>query len=290
MSFEVALGTLGKALDQLSTLKVPALSLVRPKAPANGHTAAPAVAAAPKAPAKTAAKTAPKGAKKAPKTVAKAAAKAPKAAPAVKTAKPVKAKLAKAKPADSKVSAVAAGRRAVASGERPKLADAMWLVMGEENMNSAQVIDALTAKDWMPNATKPQSYISFVLSANKDKFARVERGVYKRIEGAGPEQAPAASPGKTKKAAKAAPAAPAAAAKAPKKTAAKGAPAGKAVRVASTPQATETVKPAQAAASTEPAAASDPPATISSTDETLSRVGLNPDDDEEPTGALFAEP
>ena len=291
MSFEVALGTLGKALDQLSTLKVPALGIGKPPKAANGHTPAPAVVA-PKAPAKTAAKTAPKGAKKAPKAVAKAV-KAPKAAPAVKAAaKPAKAKPVKAKPADGKVSAVAAGRRAVASGERPKLADAMWIVMGEEQMNSAQVIEALTAKDWMPNAAKPQSYISFVLSANEDKFKRIERGVYQRIEGAGPAQEPASS-GKAKKTTKAAAvAAPAVAkaAKAPKKTAAKGTPQGKAERVASTPQATEAEKPVQAATSTEPAAASDPPAPGPSTKEILSRVGLDSDDDNAPTGDLFAEP
>lgn len=273
MSFEIALGTLGKALDQLSTMKVPLH---------NGKTkvakAPVAVAPAPKpavvkaAPVKAApAKTAPKGGAKAPKLAAPVK-------PATKVAKA-------AKPADANVSSVAAGRRAVASGERPKLVDAMWIAMGDDPMNSAQVIEALEAKGWMPNASKPQGYISFMLSKNADMFERVERGVYKRVEGAGPEGYADSKKGK-KATVKAAPVA-AATAKAPKKLAAKGAPSGKAVRVASTPQAEETVETAQADASTDSSAASDPPASVD-TDSTLSGLGLSTNEDE-PVANPFAD-
>lgn len=268
MSFEVALGTLGKALDQLSTLKVPLSGKAQAtKAPAAAvQVAKPAsVKAAPAKPA--AAKTAPKGGVKAPKPAAAAK-------PATKPAKAPK-------PADANVSSVAAGRRAVASGERPKLVDAMWIVMGDEQMNSAQVIKALETKGWMPNATKPQGYISFMLSKNADMFERIERGVYKRVKGAGPE---GYAESKKKASVKAAPAA-AATAKAPKKTAAKGAPSGKAVRVASA-QAEESQETAQASAP-DSSAASDPPASAD-TDSTLSGVGLSTSGDE-PVANPFAD-
>lgn len=268
MSFEIALGTLGKALDQLSTLKVPLSGKTKaaPLALVPAPKPAPIKAAPVK---KAAAKTAPKGGSKAPKPVA--AAKAP--------TKPAKAP----KPADANVSSVAAGRRAVASGERPKLVDAMWIAMGDEQMNSAQVIDALKEKGWLPNANKLKGYISFMLSKNADKFERVDRGVYKRVEGAGPEGYTESKKGK-KASVKAAPVA-AATAKAPKKAASKGAPSGKAVRVAST-QAEEIQEPAQAA-STDSSAASDPPASTD-TDSTLSGVGLS-DNGDEPVANPFAD-
>lgn len=273
MSFEVALGTLGKALDQLSAMKPPTgLKLAKTKT--NGHEAAATVApkAAKKAPAKAAAKMAPAAAgKKAPK---KAAAAAPTAKEAKAAKKPA------AKPADGKVSAVAAGRRAVASGERPKLVDAMAIVMGDEKMDSSQVIEGLKAKGWEPNAKKLQSYISYMLSSHPDTFERVERGVYQRVKGGGTPTKTAAKAPKT--AAKAP-----VTTKAPKKAAAKGTPQGKAVRVASTTQATDSTEPAKAEAAQEPVVASDPPP-ASDTDSVLARSGLNGDDPD--AGNLFAEP
>jgi hypothetical protein len=256
-SFEVALGTLGRALDQLSVLKLP--EEVTAKGPGRIK-APPAAVAAPvrKAPVKAAAKSGPTTAGK----------KAPKKAAA--TAAPVKApKAAKAKPvaADGKNSAVAVGRRAVASGERPKLVDAIMIVMGDSKMDSAQVIEALRAKDWAPNAKKLQSYISYMLSSNKDKFERLERGIYQRVKGT-------ASAKSTKASAKAAPAQPATT-KAPRKNAAKGAPAGKAERVASTENSTETSVEAAAEAAPAPVVASDPPPASDDTDEVLARHGVD---------------
>ncbi len=275
MSFEIALGTLGKALDQLSAMKPPkgGKAITSPEPVIK---TAPAVKAVAKAVKTTAAKAAPAPtANKAPKKAAAKAAPAPKAVP-VKKAKPAAT--------DGKVSAVAKGRRAVASGERPKLVDAMAIVMGDQQMNAAQVVDALVAKDWAPDAKKPQSYISYVLSANPTVFERVDRGVYRRAKGAAPVVAKTAK----KTAAKAAPAAPATT-KAPKKAAAKGAPAGKAERVASE-EATETPAVEAETSAAAPVVASDPPPSpASDTDDVLSRAGLAGDDDDDVGGNIFAE-
>ena len=138
------------------------------KAPA---TKTPAKAAA-KAPAKKAAK----------KTPAKAKAKAAAKTPAKKAAKKAPAA---AKKAATKVntSNAAEGRRAVARGDRPPMKEAMATVMGKSHMDAAGVLEGLEKRGWLPHADKPQQYISYMLSSNKDTFERVERGQYKVRDG-----------------------------------------------------------------------------------------------------------
>ncbi len=116
---------------------------------------------------------------KAAKSAAKAA-KAPKAAKAA--SKPAKAPKAakKAKAAESKVSE---GRRAVARGDRPKLVDAIAIVMGKETMDVSGVIEGLAKRKWTPKASKLPAYISYMLSSNMDTvFDRPARGKYKVID------------------------------------------------------------------------------------------------------------
>jgi hypothetical protein len=85
-----------------------------------------------------------------------------------------------------KKSNIAAGRRAVADGLRPSLKEAMVKVMGNKAMGAADVLMALEDRDWVPNAAKPQQYISCTFSSSKDIFERVEgkRGIYKVKDGA----------------------------------------------------------------------------------------------------------
>jgi len=178
VTFEHALGQFGKGLDAIRSL--PSLTNGTSKAATNGHStrklAAPQTAPEAKAvrakpgpkPKNLAAK--PAKAPKTPKKVAKAAAAKPAKAPKAK-------KAAAAKPV--KGGAIAEGRRAVASGARPKLVDAIGIVMGSGTMSSAQIIDALNKRGWAPGASKPQAYISYTLSDNPEMFVRVKRGEYK---------------------------------------------------------------------------------------------------------------
>jgi hypothetical protein len=76
---------------------------------------------------------------------------------------------------------VVAGRRAVALGLRPPLKEAIAKVMGNKAMGAADILEALEDRNWVPDAAKPQQYISCTLSSAKDIFERVEgqRGLYK---------------------------------------------------------------------------------------------------------------
>ena len=80
----------------------------------------------------------------------------------------------------------AEGRRAVATGERPSLKDAMVLVMGPKAMDAQGVVDALTKKKWLPASSDHRQYISFMLSSNcPETFERTEtRGFYRVAKGA----------------------------------------------------------------------------------------------------------
>lgn len=98
-----------------------------------------------------------------------------KAKPAAKAEKVAKAK-AKAAPANA--NAIAIGRRAVANGERPKLVEAIAIVMGGETMTAGGILERLTARGWAPGASNPQSYISYTLSDNDEVFKRGKRGEY----------------------------------------------------------------------------------------------------------------
>lgn len=141
--------------------------------------ATPSLAKGPKkAKAKAAAKAKPVKAKAAPKAKAAAkpakAAKVSKAIVKAKADKPVKAKAAPA-------NAIAAGRRAVASGERPKLHDAVAIVMGKETLTAGVILERLKERGWEPGASNPQSYISYTLSDNGETFKRGKRGEYSVI-------------------------------------------------------------------------------------------------------------
>lgn len=74
---------------------------------------------------------------------------------------------------------VSAGRREVTQGLRPKLLDAMALVMGDREMSCPEIVKALKAKKWAPHSESPVPYVSFMLSANRDRFIRVSRGIYR---------------------------------------------------------------------------------------------------------------
>jgi len=113
-----------------------------------------------------------------------------KAAPAKKAAK--KAVVTKAQPkakpskARSSVNArVAAGRRAQASGARPKFKDALAIVMGADVCNATDILERLKAQNWVPDSNEPRAYIQYALSATKDAFEKVPakgRGFYRVTE------------------------------------------------------------------------------------------------------------
>lgn len=73
-----------------------------------------------------------------------------------------------------------------ATGAKPRMVDAVKAIVAEAgSLNAAEVVSALEAKGWMPSSNDPKSYISFVLSQNKDEFERDPskgRGYY-RIKG-----------------------------------------------------------------------------------------------------------
>jgi hypothetical protein len=233
-----------------------------------------------KAAAKAAAKTA-KAEARATKAAEKAAAKAPKAAPKAKAA---------AKTKGESSSAIAAGRRAVADGVRPKLVDAIAIVMGGETLKAGDILERLTARGWEPGATNKQSYISYTLSDNGDTFQRANRGEYSVKD---PKKFLAVATefktGKAKAAPKAAAAAPAPKAKAKGKGSKTS---GKAEGVASTdageveavtaPQEAEVAQAPEVIAEAAPVAGdppiSTPDATVSAesaqTDEALADLGI----------------
>jgi len=134
-----------------------------------------------------------KTAKKKTKVAAKAAPKkaAKKVTKKVAKKRTAKLKKAKSKSATNSVTAAsrknaAAGRRAVATGERPPLKDSMKAVMGKKTMNAQGVVNALAKKKWLPASSDHRQYISFMLSNNcPDTFERTEtRGYYRVAKGA----------------------------------------------------------------------------------------------------------
>ena len=63
----------------------------------------------------------------------------------------------------------------------PPLIKAIQVVMGPRHLfNAEQVLQALKARDWLPNSVDPIGYIRYTLSKNKDIFLRAEgmRGYY----------------------------------------------------------------------------------------------------------------
>jgi len=73
------------------------------------------------------------------------------------------------------------GLEAVARGDRPPLKKAIVLVLGKKTMNSAQIVEVLKVKKWMPASSDPRQYVSYTLSSNTpDIFERTEkRGFYR---------------------------------------------------------------------------------------------------------------
>lgn len=135
-------------------------------------------------------------ARKAAKEQAAKATKAPKA-PKAKAPKVAKtAKRVQTVTSQSKKNA-AAGRQAVARGERPTLKEAMKTVMGKKAMNAEQVVEGLKERKWLPTSRNPRQYISYMFSSNTpDVFERAkERGFY-RVRGAGKEDKPEGNGGK----------------------------------------------------------------------------------------------
>lgn len=85
------------------------------------------------------------------------------------------------------MSRAADGRRDVASGKRPAIKQACAQVLGNETLDTKEVVARLEQNGWMPNTNNPSGYINFVLSSaakKGDTFERVGRGQY-RVKGAG---------------------------------------------------------------------------------------------------------
>lgn len=159
-------------------------------------------AAAKKAAAKTTAKVAAKAAKPAKKAPKKAkAAPATKAAPAAKPAKTLakkagKKKAAKATAAPAKKGQKVSARKAVASGDLPSLTNRLIEVMGKDDVGIPEVITRLAQKGWTPDSKDLPTYISYMLSSNKETFERVSRGVYRVSKSATNGKGPKGAKGK----------------------------------------------------------------------------------------------
>lgn len=136
-----------------------------------------------------------RAASKKPATTVKRAATAPKAPAktknggAKKAAKTKNGGEAKVKASGKKTTGVSRallGRRAVASGERPSIKEAIRKVMGNKAMSAQEVYDALKEKGWLPNAKDPRMHVGHILSSlsvsDGDEFQRVPekgRGFYR---------------------------------------------------------------------------------------------------------------
>jgi hypothetical protein len=128
---------------------------------------------------------APKGRRGKPAKVAKAEAAA---APKGRRGKPAVRAEGKRKVRSNKdgMSRAADGRRDVASGKRPAIKQACAQVLGNETLDTKEVVARLEQNGWMPNTNNPSGYINFVLSSaakKGDTFERVGRGQY-RVKGA----------------------------------------------------------------------------------------------------------
>lgn len=82
---------------------------------------------------------------------------------------------------------------------KPRAIDAVETVIGTGTLNADGVLKALEEKGWVPASTDPKTYISFILSQNKDKFERdpsKPRGYYRLVgsEGTSTSTPAAAAP------------------------------------------------------------------------------------------------
>ncbi len=85
------------------------------------------------------------------------------------------------RPAKAKLRA-AAGRAAVARGDRPSIKEAVRTVMGDKTLNANEILELVKARNWTPDSNDPKTYIAYILSATKAYFERVPskgRGYYK---------------------------------------------------------------------------------------------------------------
>lgn len=120
---------------------------------------------------------------KAKKTTAKKAAKKTTAAPKDPSASAATEDAGSA--AEAAPNLAAQGRREVASGKRPKIKEAMVLIMGDRVMNADGIVAELASRGWTPKSKNPKVYISYLLSSIKDQdqklFDKVpgQRGFYK---------------------------------------------------------------------------------------------------------------
>lgn len=64
------------------------------------------------------------------------------------------------------------GPKASTGESKPSLIEAISIVLGDKHMNVTEVMNELTARNWLPNSGKPQGYVAYALSKNKDRFLR----------------------------------------------------------------------------------------------------------------------
>lgn len=126
---------------------------------------------APRKPGKKAAKKTAVVAKKAAQKPGKKAAKKPAAAPVTK--KPGKKAAKKVAPSTDARSTVTRGG--------PSMVDKVVQAMGDKNMTSTQVVEAMKAKGTMPDSSNEKGYVASVLHTGETKgiFEKVSRGVYR---------------------------------------------------------------------------------------------------------------
>ena len=88
--------------------------------------------------------------------------------------------VAKKKASNGASAAAAEGRRQVALGLRPSLRASMVKIMvsTKKPMDAGDMVDALTAKGWLPQGKDPRGYVLYMFSKKPDTFKRTDRGVY----------------------------------------------------------------------------------------------------------------
>ena len=77
---------------------------------------------------------------------------------------------------------VVATASVASNGSRPKWKQALATVMGKQVMSASEVLTALNDKGWAPSTPNPKTYVSMMLSSNKDLFQSVARGTYRVLE------------------------------------------------------------------------------------------------------------
>ncbi len=99
---------------------------------------------------------------------------------------------------DAMAKRAAQGWLEVSQGKRPKLRDAIALVMAKECLNAPEVLRRLRKRSWAPNSAKPLPYVSGILT-DKARFTRVKPGFYTVIATSAPKQIRLVKPAPQKK-------------------------------------------------------------------------------------------